>query len=307
MHLGNTSNLAIMQLIQENLDKIVTIVPNTTCKVVESLRLSLVKLVDGKFDLIRDAPALEALLDTSARLISNLEYAKKASDYTASLLNPSNLPPLSQAKTSELERVRAKLNDTELKAQFSRFQDRRQELSEQANDPSIAFFDQSTYRKGVGSNIRRWAHYAMDTRQEAEKLGNCTEQVNLAFSYLYTTVYENIIAKKTAPIDSIERIDIENRVGGHCYLLIDRHKSDAIKPNSSYNAHDFLHLSDFGDTCVVVDPWNRENPFYPASDIKEGMPPCGAFGKANIEFGLDFSEQKAPDVQPQAETPKKHS
>lgn len=59
----------------------------------------------------------------------------------------------------------------------------------------------------------------------------------------------------------------------------------------------FLRGSDLGDTCVVVDPWNKKIHFITVSDIKDKMPACGLQGQVTIEFGLDFSNQTPPEEQ----------
>jgi hypothetical protein len=304
MPITNTSFLSLTGLIKETLDKIKELAPKTNSNVVKRLNVCLDALGDESFDNSKDLPVLEKLLATSEQLISNLEYAKKAVDFTSTKLVAANIPPVSRTDNAALEQTRKQINDTELVKQFQFLKSRRSNLAESLKDSSLTDFDQKFYRKGPGCNIRRWAQYAMDdSKGPSQKLGNCTEQANLSFSYLYTSAYGNITDKKNTPFNSIERIDVNNNIGGHSFLMMDRNKKGALKPQNIQSVYDFIHGPDFGDTCVIVDPWNKANPFYPASDIEANMPPCGLVGTVDVEFGLDFSQQDAPDTQPAPDTP----
>ncbi len=277
--------------IQKNIEKINFFLKNTENNSVEKLKFYLNKLVNHEVNLELDARALEKILRLTDCLILNLEYAKQAVNFTTSKLIATNIPPFHQDKIEELEQIRIGINQIEITKQFTSFKERREKLVEHPGvDSSVRFFEQSTYRKGTGSNIRQWSHYAMNTCSSLKKLGNCSEQSSLSFGYLYTIAYEHFIDYKYTPFNSIERIDVVNKLGGHSYLLIDRNKSVAIQPNTPQDVETF-YKTVLGETCVVVDPWNIEYPFYPASDINKKMPKSGMHGQLVIEFGLDFSNQ----------------
>ncbi|KTC68232.1 hypothetical protein Lbir_2834 [Legionella birminghamensis] len=46
-------------------------------------------------------------------------------------------------------------------------------------------------------------------------------------------------------------------------------------------------------TVVVIDPWNKQRPYYLAVDMERYMPDCGRTGIVNIEFGLKFTAEEA--------------
>ncbi|WP_133128806.1 hypothetical protein [Legionella nagasakiensis] len=285
MPLGNSS----AEKIQSILSQIKKIVPDTRSILVKQLQSFQTRLNMGELSR-KERDDLEETCLAAERLIQNLHLAKTAAKYSANRLITTNRPDAS-GDDVQLKKIRKQLNETELLQIFNTLKNRRNELGRQTL--SFAEFEQTAYRKGTGTNIAMWYRYATDRKNK--KPGNCTEHSNLAFVYIYTIVREEISEHHSSPIDCIYRIDVDNDMGGHSYLLIDGIQSSKFNSQKQYSAKQFLcETKNFNNTCVVVDPWNKEHPYYPISDILDNMPRCGLTGQLNIEFGLDFSEREEP-------------
>lgn len=258
-----------------------------------------------------DLSEAESVLDNMGTLIKTLELAKEASHYAQSHFKATNQPRDMHANV-ELERSRKRINETDLVKTFKTFKAQRESLDSKSPGYDIKTFEAKAYAKGKGMNIRSWAHHALTERSKKKSmeaiegvkvLGNCTEQSNLAFAYLYSKFNEVYCEHKEGDeevegvrlFDKVERIDIQNSRGGHVLLLLNRKPDSDVFSDKRCSTHDLLSkASELGDECVVVDPWNADSPIYLASDIATYIPPCGQVGRVNIEFGLDLSEQPEP-------------
>ncbi|KTD18112.1 hypothetical protein [Legionella jordanis] len=242
-------------------------------------------------------------LEAASCLLKNLELGENTVHYIQKILQmQATNNPYDPEKQLLLEQKRSKLNERDLTKIFATLHAKRKKF-ESPQD----LFEQEAYRKGTGYNISMWyrdAHHPSNT----EKLANCTEQTNAAFVYLYLMVMDEIRENKPAPFKRIERVDVENRLGGHSYLLLDKSKvkqfASLPQPLADIPCEDYLSATDeFGDVCVVIDPWNKNHPFFPASDMADKMPKCGLSGTVNFEFALDFSSGCPPKDELESEEP----
>lgn len=267
--------------------------PETNATVLKKLLKLKEELIsnDSKIDSVKE---IELTLDTAKQLIQNLKYARDAAKFATSKLNPSNRPFV-PAINSKLEKKRTEVNNA-LIDKFGLLKKQREHLAKKTGNLSIGTFDQSAYRKGTGISMGMWYWHALH-KKSIDKFGNCTELANTAFGHLYSLARENFSHHKDLPFDNLERIDVTNSIGGHCYLLMDRKKTKKIQLNEKYPVGILLNeATNLGDTCVVIDPWDSLHPFYPAADMPKNMPQCGKEGEMNIEFGLNFSVHEAPKI-----------
>lgn len=277
----------ISQQIDELLKKLQLLAPDTQNPL-------LAKLQDyqmgGVLEIHNEHPELEETMVLALRLIKNLELAQLTVEHCASTLGiQATNAPYSPKKNDRLEAKRAKVNETDLLELFDTLRTRRSRFESPQN------YEQNAYRKGTGTNMAMW-YRDIHQRTNKEKLGNCTEQVNVGFVYLYIHVQNELRENHPCPLRSIERVDVDNLIGGHSYLLLDRDKD----PLSTFESHLPCKLSlnaseSFGLCCVVIDPWNKEYPFYPIADIRSKMPKCGLKGLVNFEFGLNFAQTSELD------------
>lgn len=279
--------------------------PPTQSSLVEQMQAFEANLNHAAFK-VEDKNALYLALNKMRHLVQNLQLAKEAAEFVSARTIPTNSHPSSNdlANNQKLEEMRA-LMDTNLLKTFSKLknvrdrlthEDVRQTIHEQESiNVKPSDFSQSTYEKGKGVSIAMWyRHIASKTKRQPRRIANCTEQSNSAFGYLYTIIVARLRENKQSPINRIERLDIANTEGGHCVLLMDRKLQPDMVSKIKYDVQWILNQPEnfFGETCVVIDPWNIKTPFYLAADILKNMPECGTTGVLNIEFGLDFSEQK---------------
>lgn len=259
-----------------------------------------------------DLPSTGCILDKVEYFLGLLGLAKETCDFVAFRLIPTNRP-ISLTRTRRLEQTRAQINVTELLNLFGVLKKQRETVANNTGYDDIKLFSQAAYRKGTGMNIRAWAQYMLKVDGKP-KYGNCTEHANAGFAYLYSRFREvfcensdKVSNKETVKLfEKIERVDVSNQVGGHSFLLLNRknppgsealvamiHSASDLQTLPSMS--EFLDLSkEFGNDCIVIDPWNKDNPFYPASDLKTKLPKCAREGRVNIEFALDFSQQLPP-------------
>lgn len=281
---------------------------DTANPIIHSFRALEVMLESGEEDSVLEETA-EKTLPHVEKLIDKLKLASDAVAYAKKHLKPTNRP-VDKGAHRTLEKARARINTTDLIKTFGVFKEKREKIDSAVPGHGIKQFDQAAYRKGTGMNIRQWAHHILTEHDKEKGLGiktplpgNCTEQSNLAFSYLYGRFNETYAEDedRVKLFSRLERIDIENASGGHALLLLDRDPSREIFTDKKSSATDLLSRSDeLGDECIVIDPWHDSTPIYLASDMAMHMPSCGQTGRVNIEFGLDFSDQ---DPSPTARLP----
>lgn len=229
--------------------------------------------------------------NTNDRLNQNLIIGKKAASYASNLLVSTNQESAYDfEKNHRLETIREQMNNVELVKFYSKLKNQCKK-----ND-SPPFDDLTTYRKGVGINMRLWSLYAVSKNKE--KLGNCTELNNAAFGFIYQNVYESFRENNTSTSSAIRRVirvDVDNNEGGHSFLLIDPNPTLFVA-NKTYSIDAFFdQLDQLGDACVVVDAWNKKHPAYHVSESLSKMPPCARTGTFNIEFGLGFTADEGKD------------
>lgn len=269
----------VSEKIQYILTQINELAPDTQNVLMKQLQYFQIKLHHEPLN-PEETIILDGTFNEAKQLIKHLELARVAAQHATDRLTATN-DVGSPGDGYSLEKTRKKLNETDLLQTFNTLKKRRDELSTE--------FEQTTYRKGTGMNIAAWYRHATDIKNWRKVLGNCTEHINVSFVYLYTLVREAASEHNPSPIDCVYRIDVDNDIGGHSYLLLGGVAPSTIHVNKLYRADNFLDTArNFGNACVVVDPWNKRHPFYPASDIPEKMPNCGLIGTVNIEFGLVF-------------------
>ncbi|STX27897.1 Uncharacterised protein [Legionella beliardensis] len=267
------------------LSQIQKLVSSTDNQAVKKLYLYQSLLNDNRFTTAHTSDC-QTNLNDAKELLNNLLLAKQAVEHVRASMTSAH-----SKNFSELAAIRDKLNNKELRATFGALKNQREKLS--LFDKSLAAFDQEAYRKGTGFNMTMWYRH-MNSPKSRKVLGNCTEQSNAAFVYLYTHFREQFSNSSPSSLQSLHRIDISNTIGGHSYTLINGIAGADINPQSKCTMSKFLsEIENFSNTAVVVDPWNSEAPFYPAADIPNKMPACGLKGEVNIEFGLSLSEHEA--------------
>ncbi len=276
------SNRSIQTQINDLLDNLQDLAPRTHNRAVNHLKYFRMLINNGLLS-VDDIDELNTSLSVGERLLGNLRLAKEAAEYAASKMIATNNPEATDAQQQQLTMTRLQLNKTQLQETCATLKKQRQRLD--SGNTSQFEFTQSAYRKGSGFNMGMWYQYSSNKSRQP---GNCGEQSNIAFVYLYTLVREAANQGRPSPIDRLDRIDVTNNIGGHCFILIDRtpHKNYRESPATIDLLQDNV-MHDF--TCVVSDPWNKKNPFYPLSDLPNFMPECGLRGVANVEFSLDFS------------------
>lgn len=288
----NEINLPLFEKAELILAQIDKIAPDTQNSLVKQLRSFQNQLSDNTFQ-SGDTSLFNNCLTATQQLVTNLLLAQDAALFAMKRMKATN-SPYSAMDNFQLEITRKKINETDVLKTFSFFKDRREKIG--VNDPRILGFEQTAYSKGTGINMAMWYRYSSRLLPE-KKLGNCSEQSNLAFVYLYTIVREAISSSLPSPINSLNRVDVENSMGGHSYIIINGLDIPKFQFNEQYSSNEFRNLIPaFDSTGVVVDPWNTKSPFYPASDIPSLMPECGLKGTVNIEFRLSFASQKEEPV-----------
>lgn len=273
----------LMVIIQKDLRELQELAPNTKNKLVTKLTAFESELLENK---VQNYEELYPVLEQSQQLIQKLKLAQEAVQYVQERLQNTN-EPYNPFLNQKLETLRQEKNVNDVVSTAQKFKTRR----EKQGNPE---FEQTAYRKYVGMNMRFWAlHAASKKEKEEKKLGNCTEQSNAAFAYVYQHTYNKLADKENPFVNRLERMDVNNNQGGHCYIMVDRDKTKGFSRGDNCSINAFLkEIDNFGNTGVVIDPWNKKNPFYPISDLPEKMHPLGLKGSINIEFGLDFSNQQ---------------
>jgi len=275
------------------LESITSLTVFTENEVVKQLQKFQKQLGDSTFTSSDEEPLIECLKE-GQKLLNNLRLAKEAVSYTVSKMTATNRRPINLRDNTQLELSRQRFNNTELTTTFGFFKHKREELAQQSQRNMD--FEQTAYRKGTGFNMAMWYRYAHATKS-TKTWGNCTEQSNTAFVYLYTRVREALSLGAPSPFSSLQRIDVDNDLGGHSYILIDGMDKSLFLTMKTFTGKELLNLiPKLSSTAVVVDPWNSDHPFYPAKDIPKLMPECGLNGKMNIEFRLGFSAPEESEI-----------
>ncbi|RAP36730.1 hypothetical protein B1207_07990 [Legionella quinlivanii] len=227
---------------------------------------------------------LEQRLQEIEQLTNNLCIAKEACDYVNRRMRAAN-KPLSPAGMRILEDFRTKMNDTQLRQVFNRFKERREQIE-------YPEFEQTAFRKGTGYNMSMWYYHA---HSRSPVFGNCSEQANCAFVFLYSLAREAASSHVASPVHSLYRIDIKNERGGHTLLLMNLEHT-GLFPKTAEEL--IPYCASLPATVIVIDPWNKKRPYYPAIEMKRYMPSCGKTGLVNIEFGLKFSALEEAEIKP---------
>lgn len=278
-----------LEKINELLNAINLLAPTTKNNLVNQLKIFQMQLLDPSYDTI-DEKVVQQSMILGERLLNNLHFAQEAVKYTSDRMKSTNYDFYDIKNNTELERYRFQFNNLDVKNLFGFFQRRREEIAK--NSPPALDFEQSAYRRSTGINMSQWYRHA-HTPPRGKKWGNCTEQSNISFVYLYTRVREIISAGKASPIRSLQRIDVDNKQGGHCYILIDGMNEPLFQIKKNFTENEHLELiSSLHHTEVIVDPWNTAHPFYPAADILQYLPECGFEGNMNVEFGLGCADHE---------------